>query len=103
MHSASWDYHVSERSPFHYFSSNSIKIAVGHMGEDFTHALKNFGLGMLNLWTTYYIERCYLIVFSMLYECKIVEASIIKTISLSSSHILFCFVNKFWEMVMFFA
>ena len=43
-------------------------------GEDFTHTLKNFGLGMLNLWSSYYFERCYLEDFFVLHEDKVPEA-----------------------------
>ena len=43
--------------------------------EDFTHTLRTFGLNMPNLWSTYYIERCYLKVFSMLFEGIIPKAN----------------------------
>ena len=64
------------------------KIQLANWGQVYTHTLKNFCLGMPNLCSTYYIERCYLEVFFLLYEGKIPEVNHHKIFS-SSSLIVF--------------
>ena len=85
---------MTKRSSFH--SSSLIYLSYNWLigGRLHTHILKNSGLGMLNLWSTYYIEICYLEVSFCYVKVKSLR-QLSQIFSSLSSYILFCFVNKF--------